>query len=248
MRKYGFHLTMGILAALLLVVSSCSSPPPATVRSTETAPIPSPTAETPAIETASPLATPLAVSPLAEPAPESPVATPSELVATAEPEATSWTADGTISDGEYTSRADFGDIRIWWHNDDDYLYLGMEGDTSGWVAVGLNPQQGMQGADFLFGYVESDEALLWDAWGTAPRGANHPSDEDLGGTNDIVDFAGVEEAGVTRFELQIPLDSGDDYDHTLEPGQSYPIIVAIGAEDDYDAYHTRYDRGEITIE
>ncbi|MGC9522232.1 MAG: DOMON domain-containing protein [Anaerolineae bacterium] len=242
MKKQSLHVTVGVLA-VLLVMSACGAPSSVAVAPTDVDPAPSSTARAQATETTSPLPTRVAMSALATPPLESPIATPTADTATA-----NWSADGIITDGEYASNADFGDMRIWWRNDEDTLYLGMEGDTSGWVAIGLNPQQGMQGADYLFGYVENGEALLWDAWGTAPRGPNHPPDEDLGGTDDIVDFAGVEEAGVTRFELQIPLDSGDDYDHTLEPGENYPFIVAIGHEDDYDAYHTRYDRGEITIE
>ena len=105
----------------------------------------------------------------------------------------------------------------------------------------------MQGANYLFGYVENGEARLWDAYGTAPTGPNHPPDEELGGTDDIVTFAGTEEDGITRFEIQIPLDSGDDYDQALAPGQSYPIIIAIGDADDYNAYHRRYDRGNLTL-
>ncbi len=58
---------------------------------------------------------------------------------------------------------------------------------------------------------------------------------------------GVEEEGVTRFEVQILLDSGDAYDHRLEPGMTYPIIVAIGGEDDFDVYHLRYDSGELIL-
>lgn len=158
-----------------------------------------------------------------------------------------WVADGVISEGEYDQSLDFGDIRIWWTHDGTYLYLAMEGDTEGWVAVGINPERGMQGADYIFGYVENGEALIWDAYGTAPTGANHPPDEDLGGTNDIVAFAGVEENGVTRFEVQKPLDSGDPYDQALEPGNSYPIIVAIGGQDSFNAYHLRYDRGELVL-
>jgi hypothetical protein len=158
-----------------------------------------------------------------------------------------WSADGTISEEEYDQQLDFGDMRLWWWNDASSLYLAMEGDTTGWVAIGINPQRGMQDANYIFGYVENGELQIWDAYGTAPSGANHPPDEDLGGTTDITAFAGAEENGVTRFEAQIPLDSGDEYDQALEPGATYPIIVALGPEDEFNAYHLRYDRGELTL-
>ena len=192
--------------------------------------------------------------PTATPEPvEEPTATEEteEAEPTATPEAEemgpAWTPDGTISDGEYAQEADYNGIRIWWSNDDTHLYLAMEGDTTGWVAVGLNPELGMKGADYIFGYVKDGEAQLWDAWGTERTGANHPPDSELGGSDDIVEFTGVEEGGVTRFEVKIPLDSGDEYDNTLVPGESYPIIVAMGDQDEYNAYHSKYAPGEISL-
>ncbi len=158
-----------------------------------------------------------------------------------------WTADGVIAEGEYAQEADYDGIRIWWANDDAYLYLALEGDTTGWVSIGINPEVGMKGADYIFGYVADGEAQVWDAWGQDRTGATHPPDTEIGGSDDIVAFAGVEEDGVTRLEVQIPLDSGDEYDHALVPGESYPIIVAIGRADDFNAYHSKYASGELTI-
>lgn len=158
-----------------------------------------------------------------------------------------WQADGIVTQGEYPRNADLNGIHLWWRVDGVYLYLAIEGETEGWIGIGINPERGMQGADYLFGYVEDGEAKLWDAYGTAPTGPNHPPDEDLGGSNDIAGYAGKEEGGITRFEIQIPLDSGDAYDQVLELGQSYPILVAIGKADNYNAHHLSYARGELAL-
>jgi hypothetical protein len=243
-------LTIIGLGVALLIISACGTSAPAATPLPPTATTaPSPTAE---VTEPTPTATPEPEE--AEPAaPEAPTETPQPLpTPTEEVTATPgpgemWAPDGVISEGEYDQSLDFGDIRLWWTHDGAYLYLAMEGDTAGWVAVGINPELGMQGADYIFGYVTNGEALIWDAYGTAPTGANHPPDEELGGTNDIVDFIGVEENGITRFEVKKPLDSGDPYDQVLVPGNSYPIIVAIGGQDNFNAYHLRYDRGELTL-
>lgn len=248
MKRFLSILSLGTLI-LILGASGCSpatSSAPPTSQATA-----APTATDTPLPTPSPEATPTE-RPTAEPtATEIPEgeengADPEDSTA-GETNPGTWTADGVISEGEYEQQEDFGEIRIWWRNDASSLYLALEGDTTGWVAVGLNPQNGMEGADYVFGYVVNGEAQLWDAWGTAPRGPNHPPDEDLGGANDIVAFAGVEENDVTRLEVQKPLDSGDAYDHALEPGSTYPIIIAIGGEDEFDAYHLTYERGEITL-
>lgn len=186
---------------------------------------------------------------------EEPVAT-EETTVTQEPMATEemtepmakWQADGAIADGEYAHEATVGEVRLWWSNDAEFLYLAMEASTTGWVAVGLDPEVRMKGANFIIGAVAGGEAQIWDAYGTAPTGNTHPPDEELGGTNDIVAYAGVEEGGVTRFEVQIPLDSGDEFDKPLEPGGTYPIIVAVGSSDSFGAIHTSRAGGSITLD
>ena len=185
---------------------------------------------------------------------EKPIAT--EAMATKEPAATEettdpmaeWQADGAILDGEYAHEATVGEVRLWWSNDAEFLYLAMEASTTGWISVGLDPERRMEGANFIIGAVAGGEAQIWDAYGTAPVGNTHPPDEELGGTNDIVAYAGVEEGGVTRFEVQIPLDSGDAFDKPLEPGGTYPIIVAVGSSDSFDASHTSRAGGSITLD
>ena len=237
---------------LAVIFAGCSTPEPmvteaptATTESMEEATTEPTATEAMDTETPEPTATEAP-----EPTPTAePTATPqpTETPEASEEMGTEWTADGNVGDGEYTGSADLNGIRLWWRNDESHLFFAMEGETAGWVAVGLNPELGMQGADFILGYVEDGEAQIWDAWGTARTGANHPPDTELGGSEDIVAFAGVEEAGVTRFEVQIPLDSGDEYDHVLQPGQSYPVIVAIGGQDEFNAYHTQYASGEISL-
>jgi len=248
--KTGLRVTGMALTAMLLL-GACQAPATPTVAPTDA---PSETGRPTA--TASPQPTPTTVtdepSPVTSPEASfdeetSPVPTTAPADAVGGDADPAWEADGVITEGEYTNSLDFGAIRLWWRHDDTYLYLAMEGDTAGWVAVGINPTLAMQGADYVFGYVENGEAKIWDAYGVAPTGPNHPPDEDLGGTNDIVSAIGIEESGITRFEVQRPLDSGDQYDQALSVGQSYPVIVALGDQDSFNAYHRMRDKGELTL-
>jgi hypothetical protein len=190
------------------------------------------------------------VVPTAEVMAEEDAAPTGEQEATGEAEQPTggWQANGAISDGEYAHTTTIGDVALWWYNDAEFLYLAMEAPTTGWVAVGLDPEDRMQGANYLFGAVVAGEAMIWDAYGTAPAGNAHPPDEELGGTNDIVAYAGVEEAGVTRFEVQIPLDSGDEFDKPLEAGNTYPVIAAMGASDSFDTHHLSRGAGSLTLD
>ena len=200
----------------------------------------------PAAPTAAPTGAP---EPTAEPASQAaedqPTAEPT--VAPEQEPGPVWTADGVIGPEEYAHQQVIGQVTVWWRNDADYLYIAFEAATTSWVAVGLAPEQRMPGANYLLGAVENGQAQLWDAYGQAPVGATHPPDEDLGGSDDIVADAGVEEGGVTRFEAQIPLDSGDAYDKPLVPGETYPIVVAVGGSDGYNAPHTYRGGGQITL-
>jgi len=105
----------------------------------------------------------------------------------------------------------------------------------------------MQGANFIFGYVQGGETSIADMYGTEPT-AMHPPDEELGGTNDIVAFGGREEGGTTTIEFQIPLDSGDANDKPLSPGSTYSVILARGTADEFLVYHAARGVSEITLD
>ena len=153
-----------------------------------------------------------------------------------------------IGEDEYAHQDDIGGVRLWWRNDDEFLFLAIESATSGWVSVGIDPVNRMEGANYIICAVVDGEASVWDTYGTAPTGANHPPDEDLGGTSDIVAFAAVEEDGHTRCEVQIPLDSGDEFDKRLESGGTYAAITAAASWDSYDGYHSSRAEGAIELD
>jgi hypothetical protein len=214
--------------------------------------LPSPTdapTDTPApTDTAAPTATASSTpEPTATPSPTLPAETPSPPPPTPEP-ATAWQADGEIGEDEYRHVMTVGPVEIGWFNDAEYLYAYMDAPTSGWVSIGFDPDNRMQGANFIIGAVVEGQLNIMDAWGASPVGADHPPDEQLGGTDDIVAAAGVERDGRTIIEFQIPLDSGDPYDKPLTPGGTYTILVAFGASNDLFSYHGFRDVGQITLD
>ncbi len=170
---------------------------------------------------------------------ESPTA-PSELA---------WMADGAIGKGEYRHTTEAAGVTFHWTNDAEYLYAALSAETIGWVSVGFNPENRMQGANYIYGYVADSTAFVEDMFGVSPAGpGSHPADEGLGGGNDVVEYAGSEQGGVTVIEFKIPLDSGDEYDKSLVPGETYRIVLAVGAADDLDSYHTGRGTSEITLD
>ena len=241
-----YILAFVLLGAILAGCASTQAPPTATpVPPTET-PVPPtataapPTATSAPVETA-PTATPAEAEPTETPTPVPPTATP-----VPEP---LWQADGLIEEGEYAHDTQVAGVTLYWANDAEFLYAALEAPTGGWVSVGFDPENRMQGANYVFGYLQDGQVFVEDMYGARPAGpGSHPPDVELGGNNDILEYGGLEEGGATVIEFKIPLDSGDEYDKTLQPGSSYAVLLAWGAGDDFESYHGGRGAGEIRLD
>jgi hypothetical protein len=233
MKKALVWIVSIVLSAALVGCASSQVSPPATPLPPADTPVP-PTATSTADETV-PTATP------AEAGEPTATLTP--------PEEPVWTSDGAIGEGEYAHQTEAAGVALHWANDAQYLYGALEAQTEGWVAVGFDPEDRMQGANYIFGYVSGDRTTVEDMFGVRPFGpGSHPSDEQLGGQNHVAEFGGLEEGGRTLIEFKIPLDSGDEYDKPLRAGSTYPILLAMGPSDSIMMYHSGRDYSEITID
>jgi hypothetical protein len=255
-------LFAGCLALLSMLLVGCAVPPeapmdlsadpsPSQAASTATSIPPTATAM-PATATAG-AATSTVAAPTNTPAPSAPTVavptnTPVPPTPTPEPKPT-WVADGVVGEGEYTHIAEAAGVTLHWTNDTQFFYGALEAATSGWIAVGFDPEVRMKGANFVFGYVQGGQTFIEDMFGVQEFGPGaHPTDEELGGTKDIVEFGGQEDGGRTVIEFKIPLDSGDAYDKPLASGSTYTVILAVGSSDDFQEYHANRDYTEVSID
>jgi hypothetical protein len=153
--------------------------------------------------------------------------------------------DGIIVRGEYLDVLVLDGVEVHSFNDDEYVFIGLKSAGFGWIAIGISPVELHSGANFLFGAVVDGETRVSDEYGTGQY--EHNMDTSLGGTSDIIEYAGTEVSG-TVIELRIPLDSRDVYDTFLEAGKIYSIIVAYHEyEDDFQIKHTARLHQSITI-
>jgi hypothetical protein len=127
------------------------------------------------------------------------------------------------------------------------LSVELTGPTTGWVGVGFDPDSIMLNANIILGYVVSTTTSIRDDWGWQPT--SHRSDILMGGTDDVTIDGGSEAGGSTTIMFTIPLDSGDQYDVVLTPGNTYPIILARGPDgaDDFGTPHEFATMAEIGI-
>ena len=148
----------------------------------------------------------------------------------------------TASWNEVTSEG----ITFEWMTDDQYLYGRVTAPTTGWVSVGFDPTNQMANANIIIGYVESNGAVnIRDDFGTSSH--SHASDESLGGTDNVMMPTGEEVNGSTTIGFKIPLNSGDQYDRVLVPGNTYTIILAYGSADNYTSFHTNATSVDIGL-
>ncbi len=127
-------------------------------------------------------------------------------------------------------------VTLEWRVDGENLALRIRAETTGWVAVGFDPEYGMESANIIIGYYSGGPHVR-DDWGVDE--SHHQSDTSLGGQDDVLESGGSETEGVTEIEALIPLSSPDIFDKPLSQGSSYTVILARGADgaDDYSSQH-----------
>jgi hypothetical protein len=156
-----------------------------------------------------------------------------------------WSADGVIGDAEYDNTADYagGIYHLYWSSDEQYIYMGIKVETEGFVAVGFSTS-GMLGADCVFGFVKDGQASVLDVHLVNYYGP-HPEDTADGGSNDILESGGTEGGGYTTIEFKRALDTGDQYDKAIIPGEDNTIIWSYGTKDVMTDIHVQMGSASI---
>jgi len=206
------------------------------------------TSNAPSAERTTPIvaADPVPLEPTVVAQPPAPVVI-SEPIAPVVPSSSVPIVDGIIHTGEYAHAMEAGGFRVYWSNDAVVLRMGLFSPGSGYVAIGLDPDRRMQGANFIIGTVRNGQVDIRDDYGTGSL--THGADIANGGTSNILAVAGRELNRQTTIEFIIPLDSGDPCDKPLEPGQTYEVLIAYhDTSDDFSARHSQRGSGEIRLD
>ncbi len=155
--------------------------------------------------------------------------------------------DGVIEDGEYPLSAELGDghFLMFWDIADGSIKMGLQAETSGMVAIGIDPTERMANADMVIAYREGSEFSVHDAYSFGETGP-HPDDVNEGGTFDLNEYMVAEVGGVTTIEFIRLLDTGDERDNVIPEDGKVKFIWATSDTDDFNAYHTR--RGTAVID
>ena len=132
-------------------------------------------------------------------------------------------------------------------NDEEYLYLALNGSTDGWLSIGFDPLEWMKNSDIILASVQGSTATVLDEYCTGNYGP-HIEDTLLGGTSDITEFGGSKGAGRTVIELKRKLDTGDRFDKAFSPGQNDLHNLGIVRESHISLKHNvAYGEGIMTF-
>ena len=156
-----------------------------------------------------------------------------------------WLSDGIIGVNEYAGSNNYGDYTIYWRSDEQYIYIGMMAETTGWIPMAIQPGSRMKDADMVLGFVEDGTVEIQDSYSTGDFGP-HSADTEFGGTDDILAFGGKEEGGFTTIEFKRALTTGDNYDISIQNGVNN-IIWAYGSSDSLTTRHSARGYGEINL-
>jgi hypothetical protein len=156
------------------------------------------------------------------------------------------------SASEYDHTLKVKNMDVFWRIDGDLIHVKLSAKTTGWVAIGFEPEKAMQGANIIIGAVKNGKVRIEDHYGDRKRG--HSKDEKLGGENHVLNPQGMEEDGVTSISFSLPLDTGDKWDKAIDPSKAGRIMLAYGrGRDSFKAGHAwrgvydiNYSTGETT--
>ena len=151
---------------------------------------------------------------------------------------------------DYQHKLEAEDMTVFWTVDQDKIHVKLTAKTTGWVAIGFDPENAMQGADIIIGAVKNDKVKIEDHYGDRKRG--HASDEKLGGKNNMLNPAGEEADGVTTISFSLALDTKEEWDKPIVPEKMSRMMIAYGAGrdsfNDRHAFRSVYDINYATGE
>jgi hypothetical protein len=147
-----------------------------------------------------------------------------------------WTSTSYLVAADYAHEVQAREMTFAWTVTDKQLDVKLSADTTGWVAIGFNPTDRMQGANYILGYVKDGKVSLTDDFGDSPTG--HKPDDKLGGTEDVTLVGGSEENGRTTIEFSIPLASSDVNDGNIDGQGETVVLLAYGP--DRDSFKIRH--------
>lgn len=128
-------------------------------------------------------------------------------------------------DSGYSYRLAAGRMEIQWSVKGKNLHVRLKGKTSGWIAAGFNPTEGMKDANFIMGFVKDGKVELSNHYGVSKF--IHKNAEDLGGKSYIMNPAGSLKDNETEISFEYPLSTGGKHDRPIDVNGDTILLLAM---------------------
>ncbi|GMH33879.1 hypothetical protein BSKO_01713 [Bryopsis sp. KO-2023] len=133
---------------------------------------------------------------------------------------------------------------LWAHDGEDEIVIKMRLSLDAWMGIGLEPEdKGMTNCDMYLGTFDGGSVHVGDYWSA---GYAQPGDDaSAGGSNDLIDFGGSQEGGVSEVWFRRKMDTGDALDMTIKD-ESVDLVFAWGSSPSL-GYHGPAQRTLVSI-
>jgi DOMON domain len=136
-------------------------------------------------------------------------------------------------------------MTVTWEFEGDSLKISMNAPTDGWVAIGLNERDGLEGTNLIMAAVIGNQVRLSDRYIVAP--GDHREVAALGGQAATVLVSGAEKNGETNISFLIPAVANDRFHVHLSPGKHLHLLMAFSLEDDFTHHSVMRTSVEISL-
>ncbi|GMN10561.1 hypothetical protein MTsPCn9_24640 [Croceitalea sp. MTPC9] len=125
---------------------------------------------------------------------------------------------------------------ISWEINKDIIEFTATAPDDGWIAIGINSEDNIIGANLYMINVTKNGVLAEDFY--VVSAGNPKPVEELGSKSRIINFSGEEINGKTKVKFSIPTNNADDYHFNLKEGEKTWLVCAYSMEDEFD-HHSR---------
>ncbi|MFO7910704.1 MAG: DOMON domain-containing protein [Desulfotignum sp.] len=144
---------------------------------------------------------------------------------------------------EYAHTLEAKNMTVSWTLEGEQVHMQLSAKTTGWVAIGIDPEEAMGGADIIIGAVKNGKVRIEDHFADSRRG--HSPDEKLGGSNHVINPEGSETDGVTTISFTLSTTAAEEWDKPVHTDKMTRVMIAYGTGRDSfrttHRYRTVYD-------
>lgn len=136
-------------------------------------------------------------------------------------------------------------MKVRWRFHNDRIHFNISAPTTGWVAIGFNEKQGLEGTYLLMGRVSNGVAEVKEHFVVAP-GDYRPL-EAFQAPIAVTVAQGVEEAGATSLKFSVPVQPVDAFRKQMLPVSNLHLLLAYSTSDDFQHHSIMRTQTKIQL-